>query len=439
MRNIKEEFDIIYNHLPYQYGDSIIDVFNLFKQNGYEIFMVGGAVRDILLGVEPSDVDFCTNATPEQMIELCKENNIQYRETGLKHGTITIIIAGYTKWHQFEVTTYRVDGEYSDGRHPDNVEFSTHLQDDLARRDFTVNAMAMDSEYNLYDYFGGEEDLSNRVIKCVGNPADRFKEDGLRILRAVRFALCLNFAIDETTYIQCCMQISNLNNVSMERVRDELYKIIFGADCPYLLLGKYRFVFRQIIAMCNLNPSTFHYDTAYGMLYRYSYSEKENRDCATFFAGILHGEDRTTCEYFLKSLKVTNNLYDDVMMLHTYRDINVPKNVHDMRYLFVTIGGNTLDIILLQIYFELYKPIEDIIYIDNFLDRYAEDCANHIPFTVGELEVNGEDMMNIGYTGRQIGEALNNILHATIRDVIPNEKEAQIQWAKSIYEKQMGV
>ena len=409
-------------------------IFRLFDSYGYECYLVGGCVRDLIMCIEPHDYDFCTNATPEVMKEIFKSSGYEYYTMGEKYGTITIRINS----DMFECTTYRLDSEYSDGRRPDKVTFSNNLKDDVTRRDFTVNAMAMDSEYNLYDYFGGEEDLSNCVIKCVGNPAERFKEDGLRILRAVRFALCLNFGIDEATYIQCCMQISNMNNVSMERVRDELYKIIFCADCPYLLFGKYRFVFRQIVAMCNLNPNTFCYDTAYGMLCRYSSVEQETRDIVVFFASILHGEDRTACEYFLKSLKVTNNLYDGVMMLHTYRDINVPKNVYDMRYLFVTVGANPVDIMLLQIYFELYKPIEDIIYVDNFIDRYMEDCINHIPFTVGELEVNGEDMMNIGYEGKQIGEALSNILHATIRDVIPNEKEAQIQWAKNIYEKQMN-
>ena len=165
----------------------------VLNKNGFEAFLVGGCVRDNLMGIIPHDYDITTNATPDEMLKIF--GDFKVIETGLKHGTITVVIDE----NNVEITTYRIDGEYDDNRHPKEVSFTRNLKDDLKRRDFTVNAMAYNDEQGLVDLFGGKDDLDNKVIRCVGEPDKRFKEDGLRILRAIRFASVLKFSIAEET------------------------------------------------------------------------------------------------------------------------------------------------------------------------------------------------------------------------------------------------
>lgn len=165
----------------------------LFNRNGYEIFLVGGCVRDMLMDIPPSDFDLATSALPNQTKEVLKD--FRTIDTGLKHGTVTAIIADTP----YEITTYRIDRGYSDSRHPDRVDFTGKLSEDMARRDFTINAMAMDSEGNVIDRYGGREDIEKKIIRAVGNPDRRFSEDALRILRALRFSARLGFDIEEKT------------------------------------------------------------------------------------------------------------------------------------------------------------------------------------------------------------------------------------------------
>ena len=164
----------------------------LFFKNNYELYMVGGAVRDILMNKTPHDYDFATNATPDQMLKMAEESNIEVIPTGIKYGTVTFRIDNQS----FEITTYRKDSNYSDGRRPDQVTFSTNILDDLSRRDFTVNAIALNMLSNVTEYvdpFKGRKDIENKVIRTVGDPVERFTEDGLRILRAIRFRFKLGF------------------------------------------------------------------------------------------------------------------------------------------------------------------------------------------------------------------------------------------------------
>ena len=188
------------------------------NQNGYEAFAVGGCVRDTLLGRTPGDWDITTSARPEQVKALFRRTI----DTGIQHGTVTVMLerTGY------EVTTYRIDGEYEDGRHPRQVEFTSDLLEDLKRRDFTINAMAYSHETGIVDAFGGMEDLEKRVIRCVGEPMERFEEDALRILRAIRFSAQLDFSIEEKTREAITRIAPNLAKVSRERVQMELTKLL---------------------------------------------------------------------------------------------------------------------------------------------------------------------------------------------------------------------
>ena len=196
-------------------------ILNTLRAHGYEAFAVGGCVRDTMLGRTPGDWDITTSARPEQVKAVFRHTV----DTGLQHGTVTVL-----KDHTgYEVTTYRIDGEYEDGRHPKSVEFTAELREDLRRRDFTINAMAYSHETGVVDLFGGMEDLEQGVIRCVGNPVDRFTEDALRILRAIRFSAQLGFEIEEGTRDALALIAPNLKNVSKERIMTELTKLLLSS------------------------------------------------------------------------------------------------------------------------------------------------------------------------------------------------------------------
>ena len=217
--------------------DNANTIINTLQNNGYSAYVVGGCVRDSLMGRIPHDWDICTSATPEQMLEIFKDFRVI--ETGLKHGTVTIVIDG----EQYECTTYRIDGKYSDNRRPDNVTFTNNLVEDLKRRDFTINAMAYNDIEGLIDPFGGTEDINENTIRCVGSAKDRFGEDALRILRAIRFASQLDFTIELNTDWQIHQQYKSLKNISVERINSEFCKIVNSNNfCVELLLYKDVFV-----------------------------------------------------------------------------------------------------------------------------------------------------------------------------------------------------
>ena len=202
--------------------ESAAYVLEKLENAGFEAYVVGGCVRDALLGLEPKDYDVCTNALPEQTETAFAGERVI--ETGLIHGTVTVLIGG----EPFEVTTYRVDGDYADHRHPDGVQFVRDLESDLQRRDFTVNAMAYSPRRGLRDPFGGQEDLKRRCIRCVGEAEKRFEEDALRILRALRFAAVYGFEIEKRTADAARARKDELQYVARERVTAELGKLLCG-------------------------------------------------------------------------------------------------------------------------------------------------------------------------------------------------------------------
>ena len=205
------------------------DLIHALQEGGYEAYVVGGCVRDSILNRPVHDWDICTSATPREMVEIFKDKRII--ETGLKHGTITVLNGD----GQYEITTFRTDGEYSDCRRPDSVTFVKDLYEDLYRRDFTINAMAYNDEVGLVDPFDGIKDINIQVIRCVGNPIDRFNEDGLRIMRAIRFAAQLDFAIENSTEVVLSLLARNLYNISVERISDELRKIMSSSRSSIIM------------------------------------------------------------------------------------------------------------------------------------------------------------------------------------------------------------
>ncbi|MBQ8182694.1 MAG: HD domain-containing protein [Clostridia bacterium] len=210
--------------------DEVVTIINTLESAGHEAFCVGGAVRDSVMGISPCDWDITTSAVPTETQELFK--NFKTVDTGLKHGTLTVII----NHKPFEVTTFRIDGDYEDNRHPKNVLFTPDLKNDLARRDFTVNALAYNSSTGIIDLYGGQNDIYNSIIKTVGDPDKRFNEDGLRILRALRFAAVLGFEIDPETSLSIHRNKNLLKNISAERINVELTKLICGKNAFKVLM-----------------------------------------------------------------------------------------------------------------------------------------------------------------------------------------------------------
>ena len=212
----------------------------VLESAGFSAYFVGGCVRDSLLGNPPADWDIATNALPEQVKAAFRGYTVV--DTGLKHGTVTVV----SDYHNLEITTYRIDGDYSDSRRPDSVIFTADLHEDLKRRDFTVNAMAYHPEQGLVDDWGGKRDLKEKVLRCVGDPEQRFKEDALRILRGLRFAAVLGFSIEPKTETALRQKRGLLSNISGERIREELVKLLFGENVQQVLLT-YRSILGEVL------------------------------------------------------------------------------------------------------------------------------------------------------------------------------------------------
>jgi len=233
-------------------------VLDTLKNNGYESYIVGGSIRDSQIGTSlPKDYDVTTNALPEEIIKLFDKT----MPTGIKHGTVTVMING----DGYEVTTYRIDGEYLDNRRPDLVTFVSNLIEDLARRDFTINALAFNEEDGLIDYFGGIEDLDNKIIRAVGEPNKRFQEDALRMLRAIRFVASLDFTIEEKTFEAIKLNSRLILNVSNERIRDELCKILISNNTTKALrlleeTKLLEFILPELQVAVGFNQQNYHHD-----------------------------------------------------------------------------------------------------------------------------------------------------------------------------------
>lgn len=227
------------NNFKIELPEDVSFIINTIEKNGHQAYAVGGCVRDTIMGVVPNDWDITTNALPEEV----KSYFNKTIDTGIQHGTVTVMLhsTGY------EVTTYRIDGDYLDGRHPSSVEFSDRLTDDLCRRDFTINAMAYNDRMGLVDEYGGIDDINNKIIRCVGNPVERFTEDALRMMRAIRFSAQLGFTIDDNTFKAIEKLSTNIQKVSMERVCVELKKTLMSDNPDFCRLYGATNLFRDIL------------------------------------------------------------------------------------------------------------------------------------------------------------------------------------------------
>lgn len=431
----------------------VIMIINNLQLHGYEAFAVGGCVRDSILCRKPEDWDITTSAKPEEIKRLFRRTV----DTGIEHGTVTVLIGK----EGFEVTTYRVDGTYEDSRHPIGVTFTTNLEEDLKRRDFTINAMAYNDEVRLVDVFGGMQDLNHHLIRCVGDPMERFSEDALRILRAVRFSAQLAFPIEKETAEAIRKLAPTLKNISAERIQVELVKLLMS-DHPELIQDAYELGITKVIlpewdAMAGVEQNTPHhkYDVAEHTLCALKNVKKDKiLRLAILFHDMGKPFMRTTDEegvdHFkghalvseeiarkvLRRLKFDNDTVKKVTRLVCYHDYRIEATPGNVRRAMNRIGVELFPYYLAvrmadvkaQSPYERRKKIENIV---EMREIYQEILINDQCVTLRQLAISGKDLMQLGMQpGRQMGDMLNELLELVIDEPEMNEKEKLCSYVK---------
>ena len=367
---------------------SVRTILSVLRDNGHRGVLVGGCVRDACLGYAPHDFDIATDATPPQMQQAFRDFRVL--ETGLRHGTLTVLIG-----HEpFEVTTFRIDGDYPDHRHPENVTFTTRLEDDLARRDFTVNAMAYDGA-TLIDPFGGQADIQRRVLRCVGDPATRFTEDGLRILRALRFAAVLGFSVEPQTAEAVRRQRELLSKIAVERLYAELKKLLAGKNA-FAVLRSFADVLRVFLP--ELSDSGI------------QAVEKTGEDWLLRLALLLCSAD---AEAALQNLRAEKKTVRAVLQLHT-------TELTDARHLLASLPSEQA---FRRVDFAAARGEISAEAADRLRAELRQLADEKPCLSLRELAVNGRDLEALGLCGREIGQALALLLEEVLSGRLRNDRK----------------
>ena len=435
-----------------QIPDKVSFIIETLEQAGFEAFAVGGCVRDTLLHRIPGDWDITTNASPEQVKQVFHRTI----DTGIEHGTVTVMLDK----EGFEVTTYRIDGEYEDGRHPNSVEFTNDLVEDLKRRDFTINAMAYNKRVGIVDAFSGKEDLKHGIIRCVGKATERFCEDALRILRAIRFSAQLGFEIEEETKKAIEQIAPNLLKVSKERIQVELVKLLVSPHPEKLLIayetGVTKLIFPEFDDIMNQQQNNPCHCYTVGMhtiemlkiikptkVLRLSallhdigkpLVHQVNDDGADVFPDHNKvGSERT--KRILRDLRFDNDTIDKVSKLVMYHSHHFKVDKADIRKLLCNIGHELFpDLLELAIADTKaksnYKKEERLREIEQIKVLYEEIKEANECVCLKQLAVSGKDLMDAGVSqGKQIGVILNEMLAYVLEHPEANEKEFLLmQW-----------
>ncbi|MBE6772978.1 MAG: HD domain-containing protein [Ruminococcaceae bacterium] len=425
----------------------IIDTLN---KNGFEAFAVGGCIRDMLMGIPAHDCDITTNAKTEDIFRIFKDHKTL--DTGAKHGTVTVILEN----EALEVTTYRLESTYSDNRHPDTVRFTKNLTDDLARRDFTVNSIAYSPSIGIIDPFDGIKDIEKRLIRCVGNPSERFNEDSLRILRGLRFSSVLGFEIEQETSdaMHKCRHL--IKNLSKERVFSELSKLLCGKNVRCILVS-YPDIFGEIIpeisVMEGFDQHNFHHihdvltHTAVvtestpplvhlrlAALFHDSakpFCFETDKDGIGHFYGHA-GKSAEIAEKRLTDLRCDNKTKEAVVRLIKAHDAPIEESEKIIKRRLASMGKD--------LFFDLIKLkradtaglAPEFSSRSKHFDRLEEMAREIISqddcFSLKKLDINGNDLMALGFKGKEIGEKLQMLLEAVIDGKAENKKDALIKY-----------
>lgn len=425
---------------------------------GHKAFAVGGCVRDSLMGRTPQDWDICTSALPDEM-KACFAD-LHLIETGIKHGTLTVVVE-----HQpFELTTFRIDGEYEDGRHPKQVRFTSDIEKDLSRRDFTINAMAYHPNIGLIDPFGGAEDLQSGIIRCVGAPGKRFEEDALRIMRGIRFASQLDFVIEEETAAALMASRGLLDKISSERIRTELDKLLCGVGA-LRVLSQYREILGQVIPeikpMFDLDQkNSYHIYTVWDHTLHVIDQIKnipELKLCALFHDigkpemmtvtedgwGHFYRHELSSeriADEVLSRLKYDNHTRETVTSVVRNHSIVFRPSAKQARKLLHKLGEEKLRLLIELEYADVksQNPVytqERVSAIQSFSQKVDEVLEADACFSLRDLAVSGGDLIALGLPqGPEIGTALDRLLNLVMEEELPNEKEALLNTVVKMFD-----
>ena len=451
---------------------ALFETFYIYAKPSRELFLVGGCVRDMLLDKEPKDYDLCTNATPDEVKQICDAMHLKYFDSGIKHGTLTIIDTFYGQ--TYEITTYRVDGKYTDGRHPDSVEFVSNLEEDLKRRDFTINSFA----YNLLteEVLALDEsffkDLEFGVIRTVGDPCERFEEDALRMLRAIRFAAQLNFTLNRYTYHAIEMDAPLLSKISKERIRDELTKILLS-DKPdmlklFILSGleerafdgmtpltdmmkcdhenpwHYADVFHHTMDVVNAVPKTFELRWAALLHDTGKPSTKTLKEGTENYHNYIGHPDASAeiAEKLMDLLKFSNDQKELVYKFVKYHDAHLAearnsvfKNMvneigkdHFLDFIKLRAADGFAHRLLMDTKFAIDFP-------DKVKERFMKIVEDDDALTVKDLAINGDDIIADGFLqGKEIGECLRWMLQIVLENPEENTREKLLEYLQKFKE-----
>lgn len=438
-----------------QLPPKVNQIMQTLQANGFEAYAVGGCVRDSILGRKPDDWDITTSATPQETKQLFQKTF----DTGIEHGTITVLLGK----DAYEVTTYRVDGKYEDSRHPSEVTFTRSLKEDLLRRDFTMNAMAYNDKEGLVDIFGGMDDLQNRCIRCVGNAEERFREDALRILRAVRFAAQLDFEVEEETKQGIRRLAPTLANISAERIQVELVKMLVSPN-PGLLRMAYELGITQVIlpefdVMMQTTQETPHHCYSVGE-HTLRAVELIRADKTLRLTMLLHDvakpkmktvddtgrahfkkhdlEGTQMAKAILRRLKFDNDTMNKVTKLVAYHDYRMEAEPRLVRRAMNRIGED-----LFAEYLEVrmadtlaqsaYQREEKLQNLQDIRSCYEEIIENKQCVSLKELAVTGSDLIADGMApGKEIGHVLNLLLEQVLEKPELNDKETLLRLRKEM-------
>ncbi len=385
-------------------------IINILTAAGYKAYAVGGCVRDAIMGRIVSDYDIATSATPYQTETVLKSENIRFIETGIKHGTVCAIIEG----KGYEITTFRTEGGYSDNRRPDEVNFVQDIKEDLSRRDFTVNAMAYSHSHGIVDLFGGQKDIQDKIIRTVGNPDLRFGEDALRIIRALRFASVLDFEIEEKTAQSIDENFKSLANVADERITTEVMKMISGKG----FVRVFNRFFKVLEFILPQNDKIYKNQASDNILSELE-RLKENPAVLLAYLNVFETDEKLKKHASFGRLKLPSNIQKRVEFMVYYKNLDIPSDKTCVKLYLSKFGVQSVkDLAFLKNSKQTLKLIDDVF-------------ENNEPFMISHLDIGGDDLLSLGFKGKQIGELLTKILELVIKGDVPNDKNKIIEYIKN--------
>lgn len=429
-----------------QLPQKVHDIIKTLQAAGYEAYAVGGCIRDSVLGKEPDDWDITTSAKPEEVKKLFHRTI----DTGILHGTVTVMI----EKEGFEVTTYRIDGMYEDSRHPKDVTFTANLKEDLRRRDFTINAMAYNERDGLIDIFKGLEDIERKLIRCVGKPKERFKEDALRMMRAVRFSAQLGYTIEEKTKEAIKELAPTLLNISAERIQTELVKLLISDHPDYIRTAYETGITKQVlpefdICMVTEQNNKHHcYSVGEHILHTLSYVEADKvlrlgmlfhdigkpQTLTIDEEGITHNHGHAAvgekmAGQILHRLKFDNDTIDKVKKIVKHHDRDIEPSAKNVRRAIGCIGEDVFPLLFSVKYADImaqseYKREEKLQRLQAVKEIYEQVLENKECFSLKDMAVSGNDLIAAGVApGKEIGIILRKLLEIVIDDPECNRKE----------------